>query len=200
MKTARQWSSLRSEAPPFCRLPTEFPFSPRAPPRGVDGCANKHEPGYEHMEWLRIQLQILRERGMKAILIGHVPPARTDSKESWDETCWQKFTLWERQYRDIIVGSLFGHSKHPSQEAVVPVTPPPPASRITAHIHAHTQQHSASSSSSGSGTSISADTHTHTHDSEPILPELVPLRPCCPDCTKTLEEALKKGEDRDRVE
>lgn len=61
------------------------------------------------MEWLRIQLQLLRERGMKVILIGHVPPARTDSKLSWDETCWQKFTLWERQYRDVIVASLFGH-------------------------------------------------------------------------------------------
>ncbi|KAF2463168.1 Endopolyphosphatase [Lindgomyces ingoldianus] len=76
---------------------------------GVDGCADKHEPGYEHMEWLRIQLQTLRDRGMKVILMGHVPPARTDSKLSWDETCWQKFTLNQRQYRDIIVGSLFGH-------------------------------------------------------------------------------------------
>ncbi|KAF2182222.1 Endopolyphosphatase [Zopfia rhizophila CBS 207.26] len=76
---------------------------------GVDGCADKHEPGYEHMEWLRIQLQILRDRGMKAILIGHVPPARTDSKLSWDETCWQKYALWQRQYRDIIVANLFGH-------------------------------------------------------------------------------------------
>ncbi|KAF2108544.1 Metallo-dependent phosphatase-like protein [Lophiotrema nucula] len=75
----------------------------------VDGCANKHEPGYEHMEWLRIQLQVMRERGMKAILMGHVPPARVDSKESWDETCWQKYTLWLRQYRDVITGSLFGH-------------------------------------------------------------------------------------------
>ncbi|KAF2866720.1 Metallo-dependent phosphatase-like protein [Massariosphaeria phaeospora] len=76
---------------------------------GVDGCANKHEPGYEHMEWLRVQLQILRDRGMKAILMGHVPPARVESKESWDETCWQKYTLWQRQYRDVIVGSLYGH-------------------------------------------------------------------------------------------
>ncbi|ORX94256.1 Metallo-dependent phosphatase-like protein [Clohesyomyces aquaticus] len=76
---------------------------------GVDGCADKHEPGYEHMEWLRIQLQILRERGLKVILMGHVPPARTDSKLSWDETCWQKFTLNLQQYRDIIVGSIFGH-------------------------------------------------------------------------------------------
>jgi endopolyphosphatase len=61
------------------------------------------------MEWLRIQLQILRERGMKAILMGHVPPARVDSKESWDETCWQKYTLWQRQFRDVIVGGLYGH-------------------------------------------------------------------------------------------
>lgn len=51
----------------------------------------------------------MRDRGVSAILIGHIPPARVDSKESWEETCWQKFALWERQYRDVIVGSFFGH-------------------------------------------------------------------------------------------
>jgi endopolyphosphatase len=76
---------------------------------GVDGCALRSEPGYEHMEWLRIQLQFMRDRGMKAILMGHVPPARTNSKELWDETCWQKYTLWVQQYRDVIVGGLYGH-------------------------------------------------------------------------------------------
>lgn len=75
----------------------------------VDGCDLKSQPGYEHMEWLRIQLQFLRERGMKAILIGHVPPARTESKQNWDESCYQKYTLWMRQYRDVIVSSFFGH-------------------------------------------------------------------------------------------
>ena len=75
----------------------------------VDGCDNRHEPGYEHFNWLRIQLQFLRERKMKAILTGHVPPARTQSKQNWDETCYQKYTLWLRQYRDVIVGNLFGH-------------------------------------------------------------------------------------------
>ncbi|PKY08709.1 Endopolyphosphatase [Aspergillus campestris IBT 28561] len=75
----------------------------------VDGCADKSEPGYEHMEWLRVQLKILRSRGMKAILIGHVPPARTSSKQNWDESCWQKYTLWVHQYRDVIVGSAYGH-------------------------------------------------------------------------------------------
>lgn len=76
---------------------------------GVDGCADPLEPGFKHLEWLSIQLQRLRERGMKAILIGHVPPARTESKENWDETCWQKYTLWLRQFRDVVTGSFYGH-------------------------------------------------------------------------------------------
>lgn len=75
----------------------------------ADGCAQKSEPGYHQMEWLRIQLQFLRERGMKAILTGHVPPVRTDAKTTWDETCWQKYTLWLRQYRDVVVSSHYGH-------------------------------------------------------------------------------------------
>ncbi|KAE8346576.1 hypothetical protein BDV24DRAFT_123035 [Aspergillus arachidicola] len=75
----------------------------------VDGCSAKSQPGFEHMEWLRVQLQLLRSRDMKAILIGHVPPARSGSKRSWDETCWQKYTLWVQQYRDIIVGTAYGH-------------------------------------------------------------------------------------------
>ncbi|RMZ91338.1 hypothetical protein DV736_g1429, partial [Chaetothyriales sp. CBS 134916] len=75
----------------------------------VDGCDTKTEPGYEHFEWLRIQLQFLRERGMKAILIGHVPPARTESKQNWDETCYQKYILWLAQYRDVVVATFYGH-------------------------------------------------------------------------------------------
>ncbi|KAI1760354.1 Endopolyphosphatase [Hypoxylon sp. FL1150] len=76
---------------------------------GVDDCAHPSEPGYKQFEWLRIQLQFLRERGMKAILMGHVPPARTSGKQLWDETCWQKYTLWLQQYRDVVTGSLYGH-------------------------------------------------------------------------------------------
>ena len=75
----------------------------------ADGCAQPSEPGYHQMEWLRIQLQFMRNRGIKAMLTGHVPPAREDSKTSWDETCWQKYTLWLRQYRDVIVSSHYGH-------------------------------------------------------------------------------------------
>ncbi|KAL4917624.1 Metallo-dependent phosphatase-like protein [Aspergillus aurantiobrunneus] len=75
----------------------------------VDGCAAKSEPGYEHMEWLRVQFELLRERGMKAILIGHVPPARAGRKRSWDESCWQKYALFVNRFRDVVVGSVYGH-------------------------------------------------------------------------------------------
>ncbi|KAJ6445761.1 vacuolar endopolyphosphatase [Purpureocillium lavendulum] len=87
-------------------LNTMFFFDRNA---AVDGCAEPSEPGFKHMEWLRVQLQSLRDMGMKAILIGHVPPARTDSKQNWDETCWQRYTLWLQQYRDVVTASLFGH-------------------------------------------------------------------------------------------
>lgn len=76
---------------------------------GVDDCVKPSEPGFKHLEWLRVQLQFMRDRGMKAILTGHVPPARTESKMLWDETCWQKYTLWLRQYRDVVVAGLYGH-------------------------------------------------------------------------------------------
>ncbi|RYP23770.1 hypothetical protein DL767_008725 [Monosporascus sp. MG133] len=76
---------------------------------GVDDCVAPSEPGYKHFEWLRVQLQLLRRRGMKAILMGHVPPARTEGKQLWEETCWQKYTLWLQRYRDVVVGSLYGH-------------------------------------------------------------------------------------------
>ncbi|KAF7714896.1 Uncharacterized protein PECH_007861 [Penicillium ucsense] len=75
----------------------------------VDGCNIASEPGYEHMEWLRVQLQLLRDRGMKAILTGHVAPARSKEKKNWDESCWQKYTLWVDRYRDVIVSGLYGH-------------------------------------------------------------------------------------------
>jgi endopolyphosphatase len=78
----------------------------------VDGCAARSEPGYRQMEWLRIQLQFMRDRGMKAIMIGHVPPARTEAKTQWDETCWQKYTLWMQQFRDVVIAGMWGHMNY----------------------------------------------------------------------------------------
>ncbi|XDG07137.1 hypothetical protein ABKA04_006752 [Annulohypoxylon sp. FPYF3050] len=76
---------------------------------GIDDCTHPSEPGYQHFDWLRVQLQFMRNRGMKAILMGHVPPARTSGKQLWHETCWQKYTLWLQQYRDVVITGLYGH-------------------------------------------------------------------------------------------
>ncbi|KAK3394039.1 hypothetical protein B0H63DRAFT_444238 [Podospora didyma] len=76
---------------------------------GVDDCASPSQPGYKQLDWLRVQLQFMRQRGMKAILTGHVPPARTDNKQLWGEACWQKYTLWLTQFRDVVVVGLYGH-------------------------------------------------------------------------------------------
>ena len=91
----------------------------------VDGCNFPSEPGYQQMEWLRIQLELMRQTNTKAILIGHVPPARVREvgwreggrddweagwgKRSWEETCWRKYVQWTQHYRDVIAGSIFGH-------------------------------------------------------------------------------------------
>ncbi|KAF3909840.1 Endopolyphosphatase [Orbilia brochopaga] len=85
---------------------TIFFFSSNA---AVDGCNFPSEPGYQHFTWLKVQLDLMRERGMKAMMMGHVPPARTRNKQSWDDTCWAKFVIWMWHYRDIVVGNLFGH-------------------------------------------------------------------------------------------
>ncbi|OBT81886.1 hypothetical protein VE02_09730, partial [Pseudogymnoascus sp. 03VT05] len=76
---------------------------------GVDGCASKSEPGWEQMEWLGIQLGFMRDRGVKAILMGHVPPARTRGKKLWDESCWGRYVVWVERYRDVVVGGAWGH-------------------------------------------------------------------------------------------
>lgn len=70
-------------------------------------CAARTELGYEHIEWLRIQLEFVREMGVKAILRGHVP--HTPGKQLWDETDWQKYTLSLQQYRDVVTRGLLGH-------------------------------------------------------------------------------------------
>lgn len=71
----------------------------------VDNCNSKKQPGYQMLVWLGAVLQELRERGIKVWLSGHVPPI----PKNFAEGCYDKYTLWTREYRDIIVGGLYGH-------------------------------------------------------------------------------------------
>ena len=77
----------RSHTQSSCRSSVSTPCTFFEHNAAVDGCAEKSEPGYQQMEWLRIQLQFIRQRGIKAILMEHVPPAGTEVKLLWHETC-----------------------------------------------------------------------------------------------------------------
>jgi endopolyphosphatase len=45
--------------------------------KAVDGCAfNSKEPGALEMDWLDVQLELFRSRGMQVWLSGHVPPTK----------------------------------------------------------------------------------------------------------------------------
>ena len=71
----------------------------------VDNCSSKKEPGYQLLLWLGYTLEELRQRNMKVWLSGHVPPIL----KNFDKNCYDKFTLWTHEYRDIIVGGVYGH-------------------------------------------------------------------------------------------
>ncbi|GMM37726.1 endopolyphosphatase [Saccharomycopsis crataegensis] len=71
----------------------------------VDNCDKKKQPGYTLFVWLGYTLKELRRRGMKVWLSGHVPPV----PKNFDITCYRKYILWLYEYRDIIIGGVYGH-------------------------------------------------------------------------------------------
>ncbi|CAK7897783.1 endopolyphosphatase [[Candida] anglica] len=71
----------------------------------VDNCDSKKEPGYKLFEWLSYVLKELRQRNMKVWLSGHVPP----NEKNYDISCLRKYIIWTHEYRDIIIGGLYGH-------------------------------------------------------------------------------------------
>ncbi|CCG25150.1 Phm5 protein [Candida orthopsilosis Co 90-125] len=71
----------------------------------VDNCDKRKQPGYKLFEWLGYVLKELRARNMKVWLTGHVPP----NEKNYDLTCLRKYIVWIYEFRDIIVGGLYGH-------------------------------------------------------------------------------------------
>lgn len=71
----------------------------------VDSCDRKKDPGYKLFEWLGVVLQEMRDRNMKVWLTGHVPP----NTKNFDISCLRKYVVWSHEYRDVIIGGLYGH-------------------------------------------------------------------------------------------
>lgn len=71
----------------------------------ANNCMNSKEPGYQLLIWFGFILQELRKRNIKVWLSGHVPPL----EKNFENSCYHKFTLWTHEYRDIIIGGVYGH-------------------------------------------------------------------------------------------
>lgn len=71
----------------------------------VDNCDNKKEPGYMLFKWLGYVLKEMRARNMKVWLSGHVPP----NEKNYDISCLRKYIVWVHEYRDVIIGGIYGH-------------------------------------------------------------------------------------------
>lgn len=71
----------------------------------VDNCDGKKQPGYKLFEWLGNVLKEMRARKMKVWLTGHVPP----NEKNYDISCLRKYVVWAHEYRDVIIGGLYGH-------------------------------------------------------------------------------------------
>lgn len=71
----------------------------------VDTCDSRKEPGYQLLIWMGTVLEELRQRGMKVWISGHVPP----TEKNMEGACFHKYTLWVHEYRDIIIGGVYGH-------------------------------------------------------------------------------------------
>lgn len=71
----------------------------------VDSCDKKKDPGYKIFKWLGYVLKEMRRRNMKVWLTGHVPP----TPKNYDISCLRKYIMWAHEYRDVIIGGLYGH-------------------------------------------------------------------------------------------
>ncbi|WVO13727.1 hypothetical protein L204_101349 [Cryptococcus depauperatus] len=72
----------------------------------VDGCSShSNDPGALEMDWLDIQLNNFRQRGMQVWLTGHVPP----HMGRYYDDCYLRYGDLALRYQDTIVGHLFGH-------------------------------------------------------------------------------------------
>lgn len=71
----------------------------------VDNCDSRKQPGYQLFRWLGVVLEEMRKRDMKIWLTGHVPPV----PKNYDESCLRKYIIWTHEYRDVIIGGLYGH-------------------------------------------------------------------------------------------
>ncbi|SPC61264.1 related to PPN1 - vacuolar endopolyphosphatase [Ustilago sp. UG-2017b] len=77
--------------------------------KAVDGCVKrkgkKADPGTAQLDWLEVQLDLFRRRGMQVHLLGHVPP----TAGNYFGKCYRRYTDIVLRFQDTVVGQHFGH-------------------------------------------------------------------------------------------
>ncbi|ORX37963.1 Metallo-dependent phosphatase-like protein [Kockovaella imperatae] len=72
----------------------------------ADGCLDRNkDPGAFELEWLEVQLDQFRGRGMQVWLSGHIPP----HLGMYFDNCYLKYGDLALRFQDTIVGHLYGH-------------------------------------------------------------------------------------------
>jgi len=75
--------------------------------KAVGGCeySEPNDPGNLQFDWLEVQLNIYRKRGIQVWLSGHVPP----SPGNYFPECYVRYVELSLRFQDTILGHLFGH-------------------------------------------------------------------------------------------
>lgn len=77
--------------------------------KAVDGCVKRKgkevDPGTAQLDWLEVQLDLFRRRGMQVHLLGHVPP----TAGNYFGKCYRRYTDIVLRFQDTVVGQHFGH-------------------------------------------------------------------------------------------
>ncbi|PPQ94043.1 hypothetical protein CVT25_009891 [Psilocybe cyanescens] len=73
----------------------------------VSGCTytEPDDPGNLQIDWLEVQLQMYRDRGMQVWISGHVPP----SPGNYFPECYVRYVELALRFQDTILGHLYGH-------------------------------------------------------------------------------------------
>lgn len=75
--------------------------------KAVGGCQYREQddPGNLQLDWLDVQLDIFRRRGIQVYITGHVPP----SHNSYHPECYVRYAELALRYQSTILGHLYGH-------------------------------------------------------------------------------------------
>lgn len=71
----------------------------------VDSCKRKSSPGNKQLGWLENVLRHAKKKGIKVIIMGHVPPTR----KAYYKSCLRQYSKLALHYEEVISGHLYGH-------------------------------------------------------------------------------------------